>query len=309
MTQQQSPSLICMGEPMIEFNQQPDGRFLQGFGGDTSNAAIAAARQGAATGFFTHLGDDPFGHALSQLWQQEQIDTRLVLHKKNQQTGIYFVTHDQQGHHFSYYRAMSPAAQMGPEDVPCDQLKSAKILHVSGISQAISPTASQAVITAIKAVKSAGGMVSYDTNLRLRLWSLELARQTIHDTISLCDIALPGYDDACQLTGCTQPDDIADFYLGLGVGLVALTLGSKGTLIAQPDKRKLVPSYRVRAVDATAAGDTFDGAFLAELLAGRDPFAAAAYANATAALSTTAYGAVGPIPKRQAVEAFLSSQH
>ena len=118
---------------------------------------------------------------------------------------------------------------------------------------------------------------------------------------------MPGLDDAAQLTGLTAPDDIADFYLQLGVSVVALTLGAKGTLVATTQERATIPSFPVEAVDATAAGDTFDGAFLAQLLAGASPFDAARYANATAALSTTGYGAVAPIPTRAQVTAFMAA--
>ena len=305
--QKDAPLLLCMGEPMAEYNQQPDGRYVQGFGGDTSNAAISAARQGARAGIFTHIGCDPAGDGLLELWHGEGIETHLVKRCVDAQTGIYFVTHDTDGHHFSYYRKMSAAANMQASDVPADQLASASMLHVSGISQAISKSASAAVFAAIDAVKAAGGRVSYDTNLRLGLWSLEEARATIHDTMMRCDIALPGLDDASQLTGLNTPDDIADFYLGLNVSVVALTLGAKGTLVATTEARELISSFPVQAVDATAAGDTFDGAFLAELLAGSSPFEAARYANAAAALSTTGYGAVAPIPIREQVTAFLES--
>ncbi|MGB0939420.1 MAG: sugar kinase [Candidatus Puniceispirillaceae bacterium] len=303
-----SPLLLCMGEAMAEYNQQPDGRYLQGFGGDTSNAAISAARQGARAGIFTHIGSDPAGDGLLALWQGEGIETDLVKRCPDAQTGIYFVTHDSDGHHFSYYRKMSAAAQMTADDVPQDKLAGVDILHISGISQAISDSASQAVIAAIRAVKSAGGRVSYDTNLRLGLWSLEKARQTIHDTVAECDIALPGLDDARQLTGLNSPDEIADFYLQLGVSIVALTLGPNGTMVASKKERAIIPSFAVDAIDATAAGDTFDGAFLAELMAGASPFDAAKYANATAALSTTGYGAVAPIPHRAQVEKFIKGQ-
>jgi 2-dehydro-3-deoxygluconokinase len=137
---------------------------------------------------------------------------------------------------------------------------------------------------------------------------LEKARQTIHDTIAECDIALPGLEDARQLTGLNSPDDIADFYLQRGVSIVALTLGSNGTMVATREERAIIPSFAVDAIDATAAGDTFDGAFLAELMAGVSPFDAARYANATAALSTTGYGAVAPIPGRAQVEKFIKGQ-
>ena len=99
---------------------------------------------------------------------------------------------------------------------------------------------------------------------------------------------------------------IADLYLGLGCRIVALTLGPEGTLVATAERRETVPGRRVEAVDATGAGDTFTGAFLADWLVHGDPFRAAAYANAAAALKTLGKGAVAPIPRRPAVEAFLA---
>lgn len=300
-----TPDILCLGEPMLEFNQQPDGNYLPGHGGDTSNCAIAAARSGARVGYVTHIGADTFGNSFMDLWRAENVDTSAVEQVADAHTGIYFVTHGPAGHEFSYFREGSASSRMGPDDLPVDALNAAKILHVSGISQAISPIAADAVFSAIEIVKAAGGKVSYDTNLRLKLWPIERARAITHAAMARADIALPGLEDARQLTGLEDPDAIADFYLGLGAGIVALTLGSEGTLIALPDERRRIGGRQVEAVDATAAGDTFDGAFLARLVAGDDPFTAARYANAAAALSTLGYGAVAPMPHTEAVEAFL----
>lgn len=301
-----TPDILCLGEPMLEFNQQPDGSYLPGHGGDTSNCAIAAARQGARVGYITHVGADTFGDSFMQLWAAEGVDTSGIRQRPDAHTGVYFVTHGPDGHQFSYFRAGSASSRMGPADLPVAALKSAKVLHVSGISQAISDSAADAVFEAIDIVRAAGGKVSYDTNLRLKLWSLARARAVIHSAMTRCDIALPGLDDARQLTGLDDPDAIADFYLGLGAGVVALTLGAEGTLVATPDERRRIVGRQVKAVDATAAGDTFDGAFLARIVAGDTPFDAAAYANAAAALSTQGYGAVAPMPRREAVLKFLS---
>ena len=298
--------LLCLGEPMLEFNQQPDGRWLEGFGGDTSNCAVSAARQGASVGCLTHLGADQFGRKLLDLWAQERIDTTAVTCVEGAQTGIYFVTHSDKGHEFSYRRAGSAASLMRRADLDTGALSSCRILHLSGISQAISDIAADTAFAAIEQVRASGGRVSYDPNLRLKLWPLDKARSVIHQAMAMCHIALPGLDDARLLTGCDAPDDIADFYLKLGAEIVALTLGKAGTLVATSDKRAVLPAFSVDAVDATAAGDTFDGAFLAETLAGRDAFAAATYANAAAALSTTGYGAVAPMPTRARVEAFMA---
>ncbi|WP_245423818.1 sugar kinase [Methylovirgula sp. 4M-Z18] len=297
-----SLDIVGMGEPMLELNQvKGEDGYKPGFGGDTSNAIVAAARSGAKTGYFTSLGNDTFGRGFLDLWRTEGVDASAVKIDEDAHTGVYFVTHGPEGHEFSYLRAGSAASRIRPQDVPTDYIRAAKIVHVSGISQAISASAADAVFVAIEAARAAGVLVSYDTNLRLKLWSLTRARAIIHEAMRACDIALPGLDDAEHLTGLTDPDAIADFYLHLGAKVVALTLGKQGSLIATPDTRLRVPSISVQAVDATGAGDTFDGAFLAEYLNTRDPMRAGRYANAAAALSTTGYGAVAPMPMRETV--------
>src|SRR5580698_5922711 len=115
--------LLCMGEPMLAFNQlppDPDGRvlYLEGHGGDTSNAAIAAARQGARVGYITAIGKDAPGDSLMALWAREAVDTATVTRTDKALTGVYFVTHDERGHHFLYYRNDSPAALYASADLP-----------------------------------------------------------------------------------------------------------------------------------------------------------------------------------------------
>jgi 2-dehydro-3-deoxygluconokinase len=197
---------------------------------------------------------------------------------------------------------------MTTADLPQAMIRQGKVLHVSGISQAISPSAADMVFEAIRIARVAGVTVSYDTNLRLRLWPLARAQAVINAAMAMADIALPGLDDARQLTGLTDPDAIADFYLGRGSSIVAMTLGKDGALVSTRAERRMVPSITVAAIDATGAGDCFDGAFLAEWVRTRDPFAAASYACAAAALSTTGYGAVAPLPQRDAVLAALRRQ-
>lgn len=305
----QHPDIIAIGEPLFELNQ-PKGEeiFRQGHGGDTSNCAIAAARQGARVGYVTAIGADQFGDSFMRLWAQEGVDTSAVKRSHTAHTGLYFVTHGPDGHVFSYMRAGSAASRMTPEDLPVDTIKGARILHASGISQAISSSAADAVFQAMRIARSAGVKVSYDTNLRLRLWPLDRARAVIHAAATLTDILRPGLEDARHLTGLTEPDHIVDFYLALGSEIVALTLGHEGALIATMDRRERLPAIPVRLVDATGAGDVFDGAFLAEYLRTGDPFQAGRYANMAAALSTEGYGAVAPMPRRVTVEAALKTR-
>jgi 2-dehydro-3-deoxygluconokinase len=304
-----SPELVSIGEPLVEFSlvREGDGRtWLQGFGGDTSNAAIAAARQGARVGYITGVGADMFGDAFLELWRTESVDTSQVHRDADAFTGVNFIRYDDAGHHFAYIRRNSAASRRRADEATLAYVRGARILHVSGISQAISAVAREATIAAMAAARQAGVRVSYDTNLRLRLWPLEQARETIHAAIGIADIALPSVDDSEKLTGLSDPDAIADYYLGLGPSIVALKLGAEGALIATRDRRERIAPFKLPTVDATGAGDTFGGSFLARLLAGDDPFAAAHYANAAAAISTTGYGAVGPIPRCEAVLALLA---
>jgi 2-dehydro-3-deoxygluconokinase len=304
-----SPQIIAIGEPLYELNQ-PRGAdsFLPGFGGDTSNAMIAAQRSGGDTGYFTAIGADRFGEALIALWAREGVDASRVIVNGAAHTGIYFVTHGAAGHEFSYLRAGSAASRLTEADVPADYIGAARVLHASGISQAISSSAADAVFAAIDIARNAKVLVAYDTNLRLKLWPLTRARAVIHEAMSRVDIALPGLDDARQLTGLAAPEAICDFYLKLGAKIVALTLGRDGALVATAARRERIAAIAVEAVDATGAGDTFDGAFLAEYLNAGDPFAAARFATVAAALSTLGYGAIAPMPRRAETLAALARQ-
>jgi 2-dehydro-3-deoxygluconokinase len=303
--------LLCMGEPMLEFNQlppNPDGTryYLEGHGGDTSNAAIAAARQGARVGYITALGTDMPGNSFIRLWQQEGVDTSCVLRTDRYQTGVYFVTHDQAGHHFLHYRANSAAAMFSVADVPKQAIAAARILYVSGISQGISASACDAVFAAIDIAVSNGVKVAYDTNYRPLLWPPARAAAVMHAAMAHADYTMPGEQDVRTLTGLTDPDAMLDFYLRLGPKVVLLKMGEAGAYLATADARVRIRAHKVVPVDATGAGDTFCGSFLARILAGDEPETAARYAAVAAALKCTGYGAVGPIPSAAAVLAALS---
>jgi 2-dehydro-3-deoxygluconokinase len=304
-----TPSILALGEAMVEFNQSEKNQptYLQGFGGDTSNFCIAAARQGASAGFVSAVGNDQFGRLLIELWQREQVDTSFVRIDDQAPTGVYFVSHGPAGHQFDYLRAGSAASRYAPRDLPLDAIAAAKVIHLSGISLAIGVKACDAALAAIAHARANNVLVSFDTNLRLKLWPLARARAVMLEAIRQTDICLPSWDDVTELTGLTARDDIVDFLLAQGPRVVALKLGKEGSYIATPDERRVVPGHVVNAVDATGAGDCFGGAFIARIVAGDNPFQAARYANVAAALSTQGFGAVAPIPDRASVEKLLGA--
>jgi 2-dehydro-3-deoxygluconokinase len=299
--------VVSLGEPMVEFNQVPGDkrRYLQGFGGDTMNALLAAVRQGARAAYVTRIGDDTFGRMLLDLWREEGLDATHVGIDPAAPTAVYFVAHGPSGHEFSYRRAGSAASRMRPQDVPLDLIRSARVFHTSGISQAISDSACDAVFAAIDAAAAAGVPLAYDSNLRLKLWPLARARAIINATAARAEYFLPSLEDARDLSGLVAPEAILDWALALGARHVALKLGPDGVLASDGQRVERVPGHRIDCVDATGAGDCFAGSFMARIAHGDDFWSALRYANAAAALTCTGYGAVAPIPRPEAVRALL----
>jgi 2-dehydro-3-deoxygluconokinase len=291
--------LIALGEPLIEFNQRDPAApaFTRGFGGDTSNAAIAAARLGARVAYACQVGDDAFGRDLLALWLAEGVATEGVRTLAGADTGLYFVSHGPNGHEFSYRRAGSAAARMTPADLPLALLARTRWLHLSGISLAISTSACDTALAAIAHARAAGAKISFDLNYRPRLWpparALALTRQVLAD----CDLFLPGVDEIHTLTGLDQPDQIIGWAHAQGARAVALKLGPAGCRVSDGAQRITLPGHTVAAVDATGAGDCFAGACLSQLARGATLADAARVANLAAALSTRRFGAVDGLPR------------
>jgi 2-dehydro-3-deoxygluconokinase len=300
--------IVSIGEPMVEFNQTKPGdpHYLQGFGGDSSNMIIAAARSGARAAYVTRLGDDEFGRMFLALWKAEGVDASGVGIDPQAHTAVYWVGHGPQGHVFSYLRAGSAASRMRPADLPLGMIRAAKFVHASGISMAISASAADTVLAAFETARSAGAMVSFDSNLRLKLWPLAPPRALIGAAAGLADYFFPSIEDARALSGLEPPEANIDWAHRLGARTVFLKLGPEGVIVSDGMKRSRIAGHEVNAVDATGAGDCFCGATLARLCAGDSALGAARYANAAAALATTGFGAVAPLPRPEAVRALLA---
>ena len=298
--------IIALGEPLIEFvaTGQSDGKsplWRQSFGGDTSNAIIAAARQGARTGYLTAVGNDMFGASLLELWRREGVATTGVVTRQDDPTGAYFVQPHASGRSFTYARRGSAASLYAPSDLPHHIISQARILHVSALSQAISPTMRDAVSEAAKIATGCGTAISYDTNLRLNLWDLATAREAILDFLPYATYIFPSDDEAEILTGLTDPDKIIDYFLGFSPELVILKRGEKGAIVATPDNRFSVAACPVTAVDSTGAGDSYAGAFLAWYLKTGDAALAGRAAAIVAAGTVSGLGAIDPIPPLKSV--------
>ena len=147
----------------------------------------------------------------------------------------------------------------------------ARIFYASGISQAISESAAEAVSAAIDIARGANLAVAYDTNYRARLWPPARAREVIHDAVRRARYVFVSQEDGEALTELRHPDALIDFYLALGPEFVILKQGHAGALLATAQGRLHLPAPAVAAVDSTGAGDVLAGAFLARILAGDEP--------------------------------------
>ncbi len=257
----------------------------------------------------SRVGRDAFGHSLLTLWSGEGIDTAGIELDADHPSDIYFVTHDAGGHAFSYLRANSAASRMTPSwlhgEAASNILSAGRILHVSGISLAISDSACDTVFAAMQLARAAGALVSFDANLRLKLWPLTRARACIAAAVAMSDLFLPSLEDAISLCGLEQPDRIIDWGHALGAKEVVLKLGSGGALVSDGARRERIAGHPVKLIDATGAGDRFSGNLLARVTQGDSLFEAARYANAAAALAIQGFGAVAPLPRPDAVRALL----
>lgn len=303
--------VVALGEAMVEFNQTraQEPHYLQGFGGDTSNAIIAAARAGAHTAYLTRIGHDTWGEALQGLWHREQVDSSAIDVDGDAPTAVYFVTHGPQGHDFSYLRAGSAASRMSPHSLADSGAKAyiqqARWLHVSGISMAISTSACDAVFAAMQWARQAGTRVSLDANLRLKLWPLARARACLQQAVSMCDLFLPSLEDVQPLCGQDDPHAILEWSHQRGASQVVLKRGALGAIVSDGNAPRHLPGHAVTCVDATGAGDCFAGNLLARLAQGDTLDAGVRYANAAAALAVQGFGAVAPLPRPADVQALL----
>ena len=297
--------IVCMGEAMVEFTRmnrsKGEALYVRGLGGDTSNCAISAARQGVKVAYLSAVGDDQFGKIAIDTWLTEGIDVSQVFVDPNSPTGIYFIDPVPKGRNFTYYRAGSAASRMSSISSSQTILSRTAILHLSAITQAISIAPNEPSFEAIDIVKKNGGRISYDTNLRLNLWGLEEARRVINKTLTQADILLPSLDEAQILTGLDNKEDILNFYLQFEPEILALKCGSEGAIVIFEGRKEYIPALNVNAIDTSGAGDTFAGAFLAQIIQGESPFEAARFAVVASGISVQGYGAMAPIPNRKQV--------
>ncbi len=293
------PDLISIGECMIElFSEDPmesSEIFHRSLAGDTFNILVAAGRLGTSTGYITLLGDDPFQTYLKACFVKEKIDTSQVRTIPGFNAAHFVATKPDGDREFIYYRSNSAPTHLTPDDIDENYLLSAKILHCSGIAQAISESSRKTVLEAAKKAHKNKIIVSYDPNYRHQLWDFETAIEAMKELMPFVDIFMPSIPaDSQALFGHDDTDQIIKQTTDMGVETIIITKGHMGSsLYFRGEKINLDPYQTQKVVDTTGAGDAFNGAFLHGIMNGMSNYEAACLANISAGLNITGRGALG----------------
>lgn len=239
-------------------------------GGAESNLAIGLRRMGHSTRFISRVGMDPFGQRIRTILEQEGIDTQYLIDDPEVQTGIYFREWLADGaRRVYYYRAGSAASCMSPDDLQPAAFTDARIVHLTGITPALSASCSATVSHAMELARDAGAQISFDPNYRARLWDAETAKATLLPLIEQTDILLIGHEDAHAVLGEDKHGRILERATQLGPKIVILKLAEQGVIALADGEMVQVPAHPVdRVIDPVGAGDGFNAGFLAGLLRG-----------------------------------------
>ena len=294
-----SKRFVSIGECMIEMSGGEDRQYRLGYAGDTLNTAWymrALLEPDWSVDYFTALGEDRYSADIRAFLEQHRIGTQHIGTIKTRRPGLYLIHQEGGDRHFTYWRDQS-AARLLAEDRGAlhAALEGANMVYFSGITLAIlQPRARGRLLGAVVAAREAGATVVFDTNLRPALWtSQRVMASMLTAAASLCDIVLPTHGDEAPVFGDRSVEETAERYLELGVGEVVVKDGGNPALVATATERvKVPPPPAGSVVDATGAGDSFNGAYLSARLAGKGLEEAAEAAHRVAGIVIGQKGAL-----------------
>jgi 2-dehydro-3-deoxygluconokinase len=290
--------VASIGECMIEFSAARDGLFARGFGGDTLNTAVYLSRLGIDTAYVTALGDDPLSEAMVAAWRAEGIATSEVLRVPDRVPGLYMIERDARGERsFLYWRDRAPAREFfdRADDAVLERLARFDWLYLSGISLSLYGERGRARLRELLvATRRRGGRIAFDGNFRPRGWSdAEAARRAFNAVLPLVDLALPTLEDEQALFGDADVAACVARLAEHGIGEIVVKRGPLGCLIeARGQRVEIPPPQVVQPVDTTAAGDSFNAAYLAARILGAAPEPAAEAGHRLASAVIMSPGAV-----------------
>lgn len=296
-----SPRCASIGECMLELSSEQGNAFgvqTLRFGGDTLNTAIYMARQGVSVDYITALGDDKWSDEMLQAWQEEQVGTSHIVQVAGRVPGLYAIQTFADGEReFSYWRKESPARELfelEQNDGLFSQLMAFDYLYLSGITLSLySAEVFERLWLFFADYKAQGGKLVFDSNYRPRNWpDAKIARACFDKIAGYCDIVLPTLDDEQLFNPNLTLAQCQAYYQNLGVNELVIKMGADGCLVCTENETILVPTIAVKAIDTTAAGDSFNGTYLAARMKGYCAEKSAKYAHQVAGAVVQYPGAI-----------------
>lgn len=298
------------GDAVVDLIPQSPSTYLKCPGGAPANVAVAVARLNGQSAFFGRVGQDPLGRFMQQTLREENVDTTFMLLDDAQRTSTVIVDLDDSGER-SFTFMVKPSADqfLLEQDIP--PFKTGQWLHVCSIALANEPSRST-TLEAMRRIKSVGGYVSFDPNLREEVWAEpQLLKSVVHQAIKLADVVKFSDDELMYLTDTQSLDAGLSAIKQYRNTLVLVTQGAKGALVVYNNTQRLISGQPVKPVDTTGAGDAFVGGLLAQLSQYDDwkndvtIELAVQWANGCGALATTQKGAMTALPTQAELKAYI----
>jgi 2-dehydro-3-deoxygluconokinase len=302
--------LLAVGETMALLVTPELGRLRHagslalGVAGAESNVAIGARRLGCPAAWVGRVGDDELGALVVSRIRAEGVDVGGVVRDPGAPTSLMLKERRTAAMvRVLYYRRHGPGSRLEPGDLDPAQVAAAGVLHVTGITPALSDSARATVEHAVELARKAQVPVSFDLNYRSALWPADRAAAVCRDLAARADLVFASDDEAELLGLHGDPADLALGLAGLGGGHAVVKLGERGAVAAVDGRVHLVDPVPVQAVDPVGAGDAFVAGYLAETLAGRPVPERLATAAACGAFAVTVPGDWEGLPSRDELAA------
>ena len=295
---------ITIGETCAVMASKSIGRmrYADGFelrpGGAEGTVAVGVKRLGHTAGWISQLGEDELGHYILSFIQGEGVDVSTVRMVPDKQTGLFVRERLPLGEarHF-YYRTGSAFSEIEPGALQEDYISSAKMLHITGITPALSKTCRWTIDAAVEIAKKHHLTITFDPNLRLKLWSVDEARPIIEKLMVSADYVLPGLEEMHSLYGVQSVERLLNRLHEIGCERIVLKLGKEGAILSLPSGTDMLAGYPVDSpVDLMGAGDAFAAGFIAGILKGRTPKDSVDLANFVASMSIRLPGNIESLP-------------
>lgn len=322
MAESTPPIITTLGEPIVDFVATKPGSlqeapaFMKALGGEGANVAVGLARLGSVSRFVGKVGADAFGRFLLREMENNGVDTGGVVVDKHCRTRLAFVAVGRNGERDFEFWERSPAGeQLVVSDIDRVALRASRIVNIAPLLLPRQPARSTAMEIA-EDIKSRGGTVAFDANIRLALWkSADEAKRVLLQMVRRTTLLRLNADEAGFLTGQEKIAPAAERLLALGPDCVAITSGARGSFVKTLTASGSARGFTVQAVDTTGCGDAFFAAFLHTLastqrhageLSGEELTSIIRFANAVGALTALKRGGAAAIPTRKIVVRFLT---